>query len=84
MIERRWPIPYDPSVPRLEQATPSMQIAAAAALLAAKFSGGALADVVDLAQLQKLLANLSAEFANQPRVEQLRAMIGSARSLTKD
>ncbi len=58
MVERRWPIPYDSNAPRLEQAESSMQLAARAALFAAKLGGGALADSVDLETLQHLLAKL--------------------------
>ncbi len=81
MVERRWPIPYEPNAPRLEQADASMQLAASAALFAAKLSGGPLADSVDLADLQKLLSNLSEQWANQPRVQQLRSMIDQAKAI---
>ena len=83
MVERRWPIPYESNAPRLEQAEASMQLAASAALFAAKLSGGPIADSVDLAQLQKLLATLSEQYANQPRVQQLKAMIDQAKEIGK-
>lgn len=82
MIERRWPIPYESSTPRLDQAAPSMKLAASAALFAAKLGGGPLADSVDLAELQKLFTNLSEQFAGQPRVGQLRAMIDQAQAIS--
>ena len=78
MVERRWPILYESNTPRLEQSQPSMQLAAAAALFAAKLGGGPLADSVDMAQLQKTVAKLPEQFASQPRVQQLRAMIEQA------
>ena len=81
MVERRWPIPYEPIVARLEKAEASMQLAATAALFAAKLTGGPIADNVDLAELHKLLSNLPEECASQPRVQQLRAMIGQALSI---
>ena len=81
MIERRWPIPYESNAPRLEQAEPSMQLAASAALFAAKLSGGPLGDSVDLEQLKKLLSNLSEQCASQPRVHQLRTMIDQANAI---
>lgn len=81
MIERRWPIPYDSSTPRLEQAEPTMQLAATAALFAAKLSGGSLADSVDLGQLQQLLAKVSEQYATQPRVVQLRTMVEQAKAI---
>jgi hypothetical protein len=55
-----------------------MQLAASAALFAAKLGGGPLADSVDLATLQGLLAKLPEQVASQPRVQQLRAMIDQA------
>ncbi len=78
MVERRWPILYESNTPRLEQSQPSMQLAAAAALFAAKLGGGPLADSVDMAQLQKIFAKLPEQFASQPRVKQLRTMIEQA------
>jgi hypothetical protein len=81
MVERRWPIPYESNPPRLEQAEPSMQLAASAALFAAKLGGGPLADSVDLAELQKLLSNLSEQCASQPRAQQLRNMIEQAKAI---
>lgn len=83
MVERRWPISYETSTPRLEQAQASMRVAAAAAFFAAKLSGGPLADSVDLVQLQKLVTGLPDEFAQQPRVVQLRTMIEQAQGLNK-
>lgn len=81
MVENRWPIPYESNTPRLDQAEPSMQLAASAALFAAKLSGGPLADSVDLAELQKLLSKLSEQCASQPRVQQLRNMIEQAKAI---
>jgi len=81
MVERRWPIPYESNTPRLEQAETSMQLAASAGFLATKLNGGPLADSIDLSQLQKLLANLSVQFASQPRVQQLRTMIDQAKAI---
>ena len=78
MVERRWPILYESNTPRLAQAQASMQLAASAALFAAKLGGGPLADSVDLTQLQNLLAKLPEQVASQPRVQQLRAMIEQA------
>jgi Mg-chelatase subunit ChlD/predicted kinase len=81
MVERRWPIPYESNAPRLEQADPSLQLAAAAALFATKLAGGPLADSVDLAQLQNVLTKLPERVASQPRVQQLRAMIDQAKAI---
>ncbi len=40
MVERRWPIPYQAKAPRLEEASPAMQLAATAGLLGEKLKGG--------------------------------------------
>ena len=81
MVERRWPIPYEPNAPRLEQATPSMQLAASAALFASKLTGGPLAESVDVKQLQKVLSNLPEPFAGQNRVQQVRSMMDQANAI---
>jgi Domain of unknown function (DUF3520)/von Willebrand factor type A domain/von Willebrand factor len=78
MIENRWPIPYEYNPPRMEQAEPTMRLAACAALFAAKLGGGPLADSVNLADVQKLLSNLPEHVAGQTRVQQLRAMVEQA------
>ena len=83
MIENRWPIPYESNSPNLDQAEPSMQLAASAAMLAAKLSGGPLGDSVDLTLLQKMLAKLPEECTSQPRVQQLRTMIEQAIGIAK-
>jgi hypothetical protein len=83
MIENRWPIPYESNSPRLDQSEPSMQLAASAAMLAAKLSGGPLGDSVDLTLLQKMLANLPEQCTSQPRVQQLRTMIEQAIAIAK-
>ena len=81
MVERRWPIPYEPNAPRLEQATPSMQLAASAALFASKLTGGPLAESVDVKQLQKVLSNLPEPVAGQNRVQQVRSMMDQANAI---
>ena len=81
MVERRWPIPYEPNAPRLEQATPSMQLAASAALFASKLTGGPLAESVDVKQLQKVLSNLPEPFAGQTKVQQVRSMMDQANAM---
>lgn len=81
MVERRWPIPYEPNAPRLEQATPSMQLAASAALFASKLTGGPLGESVDVKQLQKVLSNLPEPFAGQTKVQQVRSMMDQANAI---
>jgi len=77
MIERRWVLPYAAGAPRPEQGASSTLLATVASQFAAKLAGGPLGDVVDLAEL----ARLAAELPDAPRVAELRTMIEQARGL---
>ncbi|MEM1296901.1 MAG: von Willebrand factor type A domain-containing protein, partial [Verrucomicrobiota bacterium] len=79
MVERRWPIPYEPTAPRLDQAAPSMKLATCAALLGSKLKDDELGQTVDLGQLARYAASLQGE-----RAGQLRQMIQQARDLTNE
>jgi Mg-chelatase subunit ChlD len=82
MIENRWPIPYEPAAPRPDQAAPSMRIATAAALLAAKLRGEPLGETVELNTLSNLVAGLPDRVRNAERVGQLQLMIEQARQVS--
>ncbi len=82
MIENRWPIPYESSPSRLDQAAPSLRIAASAALLAVKLRGEPLADTVDLTTLSELIAGLPDRDRNAARVQELYQMIQQARQVS--
>ena len=82
MIENRWPIPYEADAARCDQAAPSLRIATAAALLAAKLRGEALGETVDLKTLADLVSGLPQRDRNAKRVQQLQQMIGQARQLS--
>ncbi|QEF96745.1 von Willebrand factor [Stieleria maiorica] len=81
MVENRWPIPYQPDAARPDQAAPSMQLASAAALFAAKLRGEPLGASVDLKTLADLLSGLPEPYRNAKRIQQLRQMIGQARQI---
>jgi hypothetical protein len=81
MVERSWPIPYLPKAPRLEDATPTMQLAATAGLLGEKLKGGPVAEAITLADLSPVTNQLRSAFANDPRVQQLIQMVEKARNL---
>ena len=83
MVERRWPIPYESNAPRPDQATPSLRIAASAALLAAKLRGEPLGESVDLQALSHLLSGLPEQERSDNRVQQLQRMIEQARQLNE-
>jgi Ca-activated chloride channel family protein len=81
MVERSWPIPYQPKAPRLADAKPSMQLAATAGLLAEKLKGGAQADVILLDELIPITNQLRSN--QDPRVDQLIQMVEKTRSLSQ-
>lgn len=81
MVEKLWPIPYEPSAPRPEEAEPSMRIATAAALLAAKLKGEPLGEVVQLSELAGIVSGLPERFEGMERVQDLKQMIDQARQL---
>ena len=79
MVERSWPIPYEPSAPSLAEAASTMKLAALASLFAEKLKGGPLADLVDLAELTPVASSLRGRSAKS---DSLIDMIEKARSLT--
>lgn len=81
MVEHCWPIPYEASAPRPDQATPSMRIATSTAMLASKLKGGPLAESVDLKTLANLIAGLPELERSRQRVQQLQVMIHQARQI---
>jgi len=83
MVENRWPIPYQPSAPRLDEAEPAIQIASVAALLAAKLRGEALGDQVELRELARIMSKLPERNRNGRRVEQLQQMILQAMQIDR-
>jgi secreted protein with Ig-like and vWFA domain len=83
MVEQRWPIPYEANAFRPDQATDSIRLATAAAMLAARLRGEALGETVDLTALSELVAGLSEQQAYDPRVQQLKLMIERARQLNQ-
>ena len=82
MIENCWPIPYEAEAVRCEQAAPSMRLATAAALLAAKLRGEPLGESVDLKTLSNLVAGLPAQDRSVGRVQQIQQMIERARQVS--
>ncbi len=71
MVERSWTMPYEAQVRSFDQASPSLQLAATAALLAEKLQGSAQ---VDLDPLKSVLANLRGHYPHQTRVRELLQM----------
>jgi hypothetical protein len=82
MVEKRWPIPYEPNAPRMDQASPSLRIATAAAMFAIKLRGETLATTVDWKPLAALVSDLPEQARQTERVEQLQFMIERAREIS--
>ncbi|MCA9151305.1 MAG: von Willebrand factor type A domain-containing protein, partial [Planctomycetales bacterium] len=78
MVERRWPIPYEPSAPRPDQASASLRLAMSASLLAAKLRSDPLGEQVPYQTLNELVTSLPTETRNVPRVQQLEQMLQQA------
>jgi Mg-chelatase subunit ChlD len=82
MIEQSWTIPYDPLAPALDKASPSMQLATAASLVAEKLRGGPLADAIDMDALEPVVTSLRGYYAQQTRVQDFATMFEQARRMT--
>ena len=84
MVERSWKIPYVADAPRIEDATPSMQLATTATLLAEKLKGGPLAEGIELSQLAPVTASLrGGPFGGDERVQSFIQMFEKARDLSQ-
>jgi Ca-activated chloride channel homolog len=81
MVERSWALPYDPYAPAFDRATPSMQLAGTAALLAEKLRGGARADAIKLAELAPVVNALRNHYSHEVPVQELAAMYQQMRRL---
>jgi secreted protein with Ig-like and vWFA domain len=79
MIERSWTLSYVPQPPSFDQATPSMELAGTAALLADKLRGGAPAEQIRLADLAPVVNRLRGNYAHDSRVQQFVRMFENAR-----
>jgi secreted protein with Ig-like and vWFA domain len=82
VTEQSWTIPYDPQAPALDQASPSMQLATTAALIAEKLRGGPLAEALDMDALAPIVGRLRGDYAGQTRVQDLATMFEQARRMT--
>ncbi len=81
MVERSWTMLYEAQAPVFDRATPTMQLAGTAALLAEKLRGGAAANQIDLAALAPAVNSLRNHYAADARVQELVAMFEHVRRL---
>jgi hypothetical protein len=82
MVERSWTIRYDPQAPRFDRATPSLQLAGVAALLAEKLSDSPLASQFKLGDFAGVVNALSGHYANETRVQELVTLYGQLRRIS--
>lgn len=75
MVERTWTIPHDPSVPAIDRAKPSMQLATLAMLAASKLRGGPLAEAIDFKQLAEPRASVKRFYGTTGRAAEVLRMI---------
>ncbi|MEK7683944.1 MAG: von Willebrand factor type A domain-containing protein, partial [Verrucomicrobiota bacterium] len=80
-VEQAWPLPYQPAVPALDQASPALRLAVASAALGEWLSRSPYAAEVTLNALQAYLAGVPEVFAPDPRPERLGWMIRQAQAL---
>jgi Ca-activated chloride channel family protein len=79
MVERSWTIRHEPQAKAFDRATPTMQLATTAALLAEKLRGGEAANLIELAELAPVVNSLRGHYANDTRVQELIAMFEQMR-----
>ena len=75
MVERSWTLPYDESVPPFDQASPSMQLAGLAMLVASDLRDGPLAPLTDWRELAPVVARVKAEYGAGKNVAELIEMV---------
>ena len=81
MVEKRWPIPYQASLPVFEKSPESIRLAAIAALTASKLKGEPLGELIEWEQLGRILGNLSPGIQEQEEVKKLSEMVAKAAEL---
>jgi hypothetical protein len=83
-VERSWTIAYQPSVPRFDRATPSLQLAGLAALTAEKLGSAPLAASFKLGDFAGAMNTVRGHYANEPRVQELVTLYGRLRRATRE
>ena len=82
MVERNWTLNYDAQAPAFDRATPSMQLAGTAALLAEKLQDSEAAAAINLSELAPVVNKLRSHYTNEPRVQELVTMFEQARKIS--
>ena len=82
MVERSWTIRHDPQAPRFDRASPSLQLAGVAALLAEKLNDTPLADQFKLGDFAAVVNTVRTHYAQEPRVQELAVLYGRLRRMS--
>ncbi|MGJ8654695.1 MAG: YfbK domain-containing protein [Opitutaceae bacterium] len=80
-VERAWQLEMPHNIPNLQDAEPSLRLAASSALFAERLANNPFASNYSFEDLEGLTRDLPAAFPTQPRVVELQNMIQSANSL---
>jgi hypothetical protein len=83
-VERSWTLAHEPGARAFDRATPTLQLAGTAALLAEKLRGGPGAEPVRLREIAGVMDAVRLRYANDPRIQDLATMFAQARRLTRD
>ncbi|MBK8474845.1 MAG: von Willebrand factor type A domain-containing protein [Opitutaceae bacterium] len=81
MVERSWTLPYDPRAAAFDRATPSLQLAGTAAMLAEKIRGGPAGDRVELDTLAPIVSALRGRRPDDQRLQELSTIFEQLRRL---
>lgn len=84
MVERSWSLAYDATARAFDRASPRLQLAGTAALLAEKLRGGPAAAPIKLRDLVPIANTLRGHYAQDARVQQLVTMLAQSRRLFGD
>lgn len=79
MVERSWTIVHEAQPAAFDKASPSIQLAGTAALLAEKLRGGDAARAINLNELEPVVNALRGRYADDQRVQEFIAMFEKVR-----
>lgn len=81
MVERSWTLPYEARAAAFDRASPSIQLAGTAAMLAEKIRGGPAGDRVELDALAPIVNALRGRRPDDQRLQELATMFEQLRRL---
>ncbi|HUR58204.1 MAG TPA: hypothetical protein VM029_10875, partial [Opitutaceae bacterium] len=82
MVERSWTMAFEAAAPAFDRATPSLQLAGTAALVAEKLRESPLADQFKLGDFARTVNLLQNHYAGEKRVQELVQMYRQMRRMS--